>query len=421
MRTTPNPFLDDVTIEVESGSGGRGATSFRREKYVPNGGPDGGDGGRGGDVVIRVSRHIGTLAHLRDRKRHVAKKGEQGAGQRKTGASADHLVIDVPAGTVVMDADSGDVIADLVELDAETVAVRGGRGGRGNCHFSSSVRQSPRVSELGEPGTVLRVRLEVRVIADIGLVGAPNAGKSTLLAALTSAHPKIANYPFTTLSPNLGVMELPGHRTAVIADVPGLIEGAHSGSGLGIDFLRHLERTRILVHVVDSSEGAEEARHTMEVIAHEIFLHSETLASKVALVAFNKMDMTDVAAQLANETGGVAISAAGLLGLEALRERVNEALEAAPLPTPLVPVVSFGNDVHADPADFSVVAEDDGWRVVGGGIERLVAMTDQDSDESLVRLHHQLERLGVYVRLRRQGAAAGATIKIGESEFSFDE
>ncbi len=256
-------FLDDVTLDVAAGSGGRGAVSFRREKYVPRGGPDGGDGGRGGSVLLAVELGDATLGRFRQRRRFRAPDGGAGGSAQRSGATGPDLVLQVPAGTVVTDADSGELIGDLTAPDQRLVVAAGGAGGRGNTHFTSSTRQAPRIGELGGLGEHRRIRLELKLIADIGLVGLPNAGKSTLLTTLTGARPKIAAYPFTTLTPNLGVAELSDGRTLVLADVPGLIEGAHRGAGLGIEFLRHLERTRVLIHLVDGSDGAAAARRAI--------------------------------------------------------------------------------------------------------------------------------------------------------------
>jgi len=263
-------FLDEVSLDLVAGDGGRGAVSFRREKYVPNGGPDGGDGGRGGSVVLRAAVQSSTLADYRQRRRFSAGPGGAGGKSNRHGKDADDLVLEVPCGTVVTDASTGELIADLAEDGACCVVAKGGRGGRGNARFASPTRRGPRLSELGAKGGRRSVHLELKLIADVGLVGLPNAGKSTLLAALTGAHPKIADYPFTTLTPNLGVAEVEGGRTLVIADVPGLVEGAHRGAGLGIDFLRHLERTRVLLHLVDGSLGAAAAGHALDLVAAEL-------------------------------------------------------------------------------------------------------------------------------------------------------
>ncbi|MFN2452525.1 MAG: GTPase ObgE, partial [Candidatus Dormibacteria bacterium] len=284
-------FLDEVALELSAGDGGRGAVSFRREKYVPNGGPDGGDGGRGAGVVLRADVQSSTLADYRQRRRFSGGAGGAGGKSNRHGRDAEDLVLDVPCGTVVTDAASGELIADLAEDGARCVVAAGGRGGRGNARFASPTRRAPRLSELGAKGAHRTVHLELKLIADVGLVGLPNAGKSTLLATLTGAHPKIADYPFTTLTPNLGVAEVDDGRTVVIADVPGLVEGAHHGAGLGIDFLRHLERTRVLLHLVDGSLGVKAAAQAVALVSEELRAFSAVLAAKPCLTVITKTDL----------------------------------------------------------------------------------------------------------------------------------
>jgi GTP-binding protein len=244
-------FIDEATLLTQSGKGGDGVVHFRREKYIPRGGPDGGDGGRGGDVIIKVKLTLNTLYEFHHKQRFIAKDGERGSKSNRTGRSAENLIIYVPPGTVIYNNDNGQVIADLVAEDQEIMICKGGRGGRGNARFANSREQTPRIAEKGEPGQEMTIKLELKLIADVGIIGVPNAGKSTLLAAITNAKPKIADYPFTTIEPNLGVAALDDDNTLVLADIPGLIEGAHSGSGLGFEFLRHIQRTRVLVHLLD--------------------------------------------------------------------------------------------------------------------------------------------------------------------------
>ena len=281
-------LIDFAKIHAIAGNGGPGCVSFRREKYVPKGGPDGGDGGRGGSVILRVDPHVRTLLDCREQPRYKADAGRPGSGNNRTGRDADDLVIRVPRGTVVKDLETGEIVADLVNAGDEFVAARGGKGGRGNARFATPTHQAPRRADSGIPGTELHMELELKLIADVGLVGLPNAGKSTLLSRITRAHPRIADYPFTTLEPNLGIVALDIERTFVVADLPGLIEGASAGKGLGIQFLRHIERTRVLAFMVDVT--AEDPRATLELLEREIRQYSEDLAMKPRIVVLSKLD-----------------------------------------------------------------------------------------------------------------------------------
>src|SRR5436190_9246959 len=397
MRQSRAMFLDRVTIFVKAGNGGDGAATFRREAHVPRGGPDGGDGGRGGSVGLRVDAGQTTLRDFRFRHHFKAASGGRGERARRRGAAGDDLVLDVPPGTAVLDDESGELLADLVVVGQTATIARGGRGGLGNTHFKSATHQAPRHAQKGEPGEERRLRLELRLIADVGLVGLPNAGKSTLLAALTAARPKIADYPFTTLEPNLGVLDLadpedPGgdDRRPTIADVPGLIEGASSGAGLGHAFLRHVERTRILLHIVDGSSRDPGWDH--DVIREELRAHDPALLEKPILVVFNKIDLPAAhdawpgfgAAMRRGREDVVAVSAAAGTGLIELRARVaallpdSEQLGAPPEPAGVV--------VHRlEPSDdrFAIETEPDGnFRVRGKRIERIAAQTNFDVEES---------------------------------------
>jgi GTP-binding protein len=427
-------FLDDVTLEVSAGSGGRGAVSFRREKFVPRGGPDGGDGGRGGCVVLRVAPGESSLGRFRERRHFRAPDGRPGGPALRTGADGEDLVLDVPPGTTVSDADSGEPLGDLTEQGQRLTVARGGRGGRGNAHFATPSRQAPRLGELGEPGERRRVRLELRLIADIGLVGLPNAGKSTLLAALTGARPRIADYPFTTLTPNLGVAELSDGRSLVLADVPGLIEGAHRGAGLGVEFLRHVERTRVLVHVVDCSVGVAAARRALRQVEAELAGFDAALAARPTVVALNKVDVpaaAAAAAELATELPAAhPISAAGRIGLEPLLADAARlaSLARSASATPEAPQAAGaapgGHRVYryaprrADPV--VVEREPDGaFRVRGGGMERLVQRTDLGEDEALAALQARLRAAGVESALAAAGCRDGDTVRIGGSELVY--
>ena len=313
-------FIDRVIVRVEAGTGGSGATSFRREKYVPMGGPDGGDGGRGGDVVVRGDTNLATLLDYTYRDRWAAERGQHGMGSNKTGASGADVVLPVPPGTVVRDADTGALLGEVLAHGDELVVARGGRGGKGNTHFATATHQSPREWQPGEEGEARTLELELKLIADVGLVGQPNAGKSTLLSVISAARPKIADYPFTTLAPNLGVVQLSDHRTFVVADIPGIIEGAHEGKGLGLQFLRHIERTRVLAFLVPVDAMDWQAEY--EQLRGEIRSYSEELAAKPHCVVFTKMDLLgeDEPPPLdAPDAFGVfAVSGAARTGLDAL-------------------------------------------------------------------------------------------------------
>ncbi len=323
-------FLDEVHLFAKAGDGGRGCISFRREKFVPRGGPNGGDGGDGGSVIVLASSHWSTLAHLYNRHHVKAGRGEHGRGSNQSGASGEDAVIEVPCGTVVRDLGGGGVLADLVEDGQTTVVARGGKGGRGNQHFATPTRQAPRFAEPGEGGEERHVGLELKLLADVGLIGLPNAGKSTLLARVSAARPKIADYPFTTLEPHLGVVSRDGGmRSLVFADIPGLIEGAHEGAGLGHRFLRHIERCRVLLHLVDLA-SPEPLRRQVEVLRQELALHDPGLASRAALLVGTKADaLSDPVrrhelATLAGELGlpFVVISAVSGEGIEGMLETV---------------------------------------------------------------------------------------------------
>ena len=409
--------------------------SFRREKFVPLGGPDGGDGGTGGSVIVRVDPSVATLAGYRDRRSFHAPSGVNGASALKTGRRGEDLVLAVPLGTVVSDADTGALLADLDQPAAEVVVAAGGRGGRGNARFTSSTRQAPRIGELGEPGEARRIELELKLIADVGLVGLPNAGKSTLLAALTGARPKIAAYPFTTLHPNLGVAELDGGRTVVIADVPGLIEGASQGAGLGLDFLRHLERTRVLVHVVDATGGADGALAALDQVTAELRAFSEPLSAKPTLVALNKVDVPEgaavaeelragplpdafaIAAATHEGTADLLRAAAARVDEERAREAAERAASAASAPEPQ----RVYQQRRRGLGDFGVEAQSGVYVVRGREVERAVAMTDTNNDEALSRLQRRLRQAGVDEALRRAGATQGDTVRIGEVEFEWSD
>jgi GTP-binding protein len=421
-------FLDRVTIWVRAGDGGDGAATFRREAHVPRGGPDGGDGGRGGSVVLQVDPGLTTLRDFRYKHHFRATPGGRGTGAKRHGKAGEDLVLQVPPGTGVLDDGTGELLADLVATGQAVTIARGGRGGLGNVHFATATHRTPKHAQKGEPGEERWLRLELRLIADVGLVGLPNAGKSTLLAALTAARPKIAAYPFTTLEPNLGVLDLDDaeDRRATIADVPGLIEGASSGAGLGHAFLRHVERTRILVHVVDGASRDPEWDH--EVIREELRLHDPTLLEKPLLVAFNKIDLPEArdawpAFAAARRRDGVpclAVSADAGEGLAALRARLAELLpSAAALAADPEPSGVVVHRLDAAGDGFTLEREGDVFLVRGKRIERLAAQTNFEVEESAERFQRDLARMGIDEALRRAGVQAGDTVRIGRLELEW--
>lgn len=419
-------FLDEVVIKVAAGKGGDGMVHFRREKYVPRGGPDGGDGGRGGHVVLRVKRSLHGLDAYRQKKRFQAEPGRNGGAAKRSGRAGHDLILPVPPGTLVRDEASGEVLADLTGDGDEVLVARGGRGGRGNARFATSRRQTPRLAERGEPGQALGLRLELRLIADVGIVGVPNAGKSTLLAALTRARPKTGAYPFTTLQPNLGVASLDDGRDLILADIPGLIEGAHQGVGLGDAFLRHIRRTRALIHLLDGLSPDPLA--DLDRVDGELEAYDPALARKPRVVAVNKLDDPEVErawpglkARLADR-GVSALAVSGLAGtnLEALvRAAVREA-DRAPLEPPPEDM-----PVHRPPPDpdlFEVARQSDGsWRVRGKSIERVAAMTYWEHDDGVRRFQRSLTRLGVEDALRQAGVKPGDSVHIGDYELEWEE
>ena len=422
-------FIDSAKIHVKAGNGGNGMVSFHTARYVPNGGPDGGDGGRGGSVILRVDPGQTTLRDFRHAHHFRAGDGGRGEGARRHGKAGKPREIDVPPGTSVLDDATGELVADLVAAGQTAVVARGGRGGLGNVHFATSTHRTPRHAQKGEPGVERWLRLELRLIADVGLVGLPNAGKSTLLAALTAATPRIAAYPFTTLEPNLGVMTLgpDDERRPTIADVPGLIEGASTGAGLGHAFLRHVERTRVLVHVVDGGDPDPEWDH--DVIRDELEAHDPALLAKPFLVVFNKMDIPAAAARWpafrdARSADGipcVAVSAERRTGLDALRAMLAAALPAVDEDTTPEPSGVVVHRLEALGDGFTVVRETDGaYRVSGRRIERIAVQTDFEIEESAQRFQRDLDRFGIDAALRREGIEPGDTVRIGKVELEWE-
>ena len=383
-------FVDYAKIYVKGGDGGNGIVAFRREKYVPMGGPAGGDGGRGGNVVLVADEGLSTLMDFKYRRHFKAERGAHGQGKNMHGASGEDLVIRVPVGTVVRDDSTGEVLADLIQPGQEVIVARGGRGGRGNARFVSSVNRAPNIAENGEPGEERWIRLELKLLADVGLVGFPNAGKSTLISVISAAKPKIADYPFTTLVPNLGVVQTRHHESFVVADIPGLIEGAHQGAGLGHDFLRHIERTRVLVFVLDTAET--EGRDCLQdylVLRQELEAFNPELAARPFLIAANKMDLPEAQAnlkKLQDEFGNAVlpISAATGQGTDILIDRVWQLLSLVPREKVLAGEAEVVRRFEEE-EPFTIEKIDGVFEVKGKRIEKLVAMTNFDTDDGLQR------------------------------------
>jgi GTPase len=419
-------FIDQAEIEVRSGKGGDGMVHFHREKYVPRGGPDGGDGGRGGSIILEVRSTLNTLAAFRHTTRYTAEEGKGGGTNNKSGKSADDLIVLVPPGTVVYDAATGDLIGDLTAPDQRLLVCKGGRGGRGNPHFKSSINQIPRTAERGEPGEEKRLRLELKLIADIGIVGVPNAGKSTLLSVLTNAKPKIAAYPFTTIEPNLGVAEVDSETTVVLADIPGLVEGAAQGVGLGHDFLRHIQRTRVLIHLLDGL--ADDPLDDFAQTNTELSLFDPLLAKKPQIVALNKIDQPEVQERWPKikkelvKRGYTAMAISALARTDVRELLLKAAVKLAE--TPKLAEVELPLPVYRpveDPRTFTILREPDGYRVKSVAIERAANMTPWDQSGSVRRFQKLMERLGVDKALREAGAQEGDTVYIGEYELEYQE
>lgn len=416
-------FLDEVEISVYSGKGGDGMVHFHRSSHNPRGGPDGGDGGRGGAVVLVVDEMLRTLHTFRFKKQFVAEDGRPGGPNRRSGRAAPDLELRVPPGTRVWDAASRELIGDLTAANQRMTVLPGGRGGRGNQHFATSRNQAPRIAEKGAPGAELSLRLELSLIADVGLVGVPNAGKSTLLASLTRAKPKIANYPFTTLQPNLGVAALDEDTSLVLADIPGLIEGAHEGKGLGHGFLRHIQRTRVLVHLLDGL--AQDPLADFAQINSELALFDPQLAEKPQIVAFNKMDLPDVQARWPDlekqlrKLGypALAISAASGQGVRQLLGAAANTLAELPPPEPAPELPVYRP--QAERNEFHVEREDQAWRLRNAPLERAAAMTYWEHDQSVRRFQRILQHLGADEVLRQAGVQHGDMVRIGEYELEW--
>ncbi|GGE42746.1 GTPase Obg [Pullulanibacillus camelliae] len=424
-------FVDQVKVYVKGGDGGNGIVAFRREKYVPNGGPAGGDGGKGGNVVFKVDEGLRTLMDFRFQRHFKAKRGENGGPKNQHGKNADDLVVRVPPGTIVYDQDTDDLIADLTEQGQEAIIARGGRGGRGNTRFSTPANPAPYHAENGEPGIERNIRIELKLLADVGLVGFPSVGKSTLLSVVSAAKPKVAEYHFTTISPNLGVVAVDEAKSFVIADLPGLIEGAHLGAGLGHQFLRHIERTRVIIHVIDmsGSEGRDPFDDYVK-INDELRQYEYRLMERPQVIAANKMDVPGAEdhlerfkTQLEEEVPIFPISAVAKTGIQPLMNYVGELVEH----TPMFPLgiseevedkVVYRATEEEDP--FIITRDDDGAFVVSGEkIEKLFIMTDFNREESVRRFAKRMRGMGLDDALRKRGIEDGDTVRIRDFEFEF--
>ena len=423
-------FVDEVILKVIAGKGGDGCTSFRREKCVPLGGPDGANGGKGADIIFEVDPGLKTLLDLRYAKIIKGDKGINGKGSNRTGANAEDIVIKVPQGTTVFDQDTGLVIADLINIDDKAIIAHGGRGGRGNKAFATHNNTAPKLSEYGEPGEERLIKCELRMIADVGLVGMPSVGKSTLLSVISASKPKIAEYHFTTLSPNLGVVKLKDYRSFIVADLPGLIEGASEGTGLGHKFLKHAMRTRVLAHVIDmgSFEGRDPIED-FEIIKNEIDKYSKKLANKKQIVIANKMDLPSAKENLEKfktkfpELEVFEISAINNVGIEELMNRIadildsledNEMYNDEELESHVI--YKFKNE-----KPYTIRRDNDVWVIEGDEIEKLFKMTKFTEDESVLRFGRKLKGMGIEDELERLGAIRGDEVQILDYLFIFKE
>ncbi len=421
-------FIDFAEIYIKAGDGGDGVVSFRREKYIPDGGPDGGDGGTGGNVVFKADTGLRTLMDFRYKRKYIAERGENGGKRNRSGKGGANLEVRVPVGTIVKDKDTGRIIADISSEGQEVVIARGGKGGAGNQHFATPTRQVPNFARSGSPGREFTAVLELKLIADVGLLGFPNVGKSTLLSMVSSARPKIANYHFTTLSPNLGVVSLGEGGSFVIADIPGLIEGAHEGAGLGHNFLRHVERTRLLIHVIDIAEtDGRDAISDFDVINRELELYNPELAKRPQIIAANKIDALSEPEKLENfKTEMVQrgykvfeISAATNQGVDELIRYTYEQLKTLP------EIVLFDQEQEidilqeTDEPKFAVRRENETYVVEGSWVDKILGSVNFNDRESLQYFQRVMKNMGVIEALEEKGIEEGDTVRIGEIEFDF--
>lgn len=429
-------FVDKAKVYVKGGDGGDGLVAFRRELYVPMGGPGGGDGGNGGNVIFRVDEGLRTLVDFRYQRHYKAPRGEKGRNKQQHGANAEDMIVRVPPGTVVVDDDTGEVIGDLTRQGQEVIVAKGGKGGRGNMRFVTAANTAPAIAENGEEGQERWVTLELKVMADIGLVGFPSVGKSTLLSVVSAAKPKIAAYHFTTITPNLGVVDVGDGRSFVMADLPGLIEGAHEGVGLGHEFLRHVERTRVIIHVVDmaGTEGRDPYEDWIK-INEELQKYNPKLAERPQIIAANKMDIPEAHEQLElfreqikthGDYAVYPISAASKEGIQELLYKAADLLETIPeLPDIEEVAETEERKIYRfdkkEEAEFTIRRENDTFIIESESIERLLKRTQFGSYDAVQRFGRILRKMGIDQALRKKGAEDGSTIRIGEIEFEFVE
>jgi GTP-binding protein len=431
-------FIDEVTIGLKAGDGGNGAVTFRREKHVPRGGPEGGDGGRGGSIVFETDPNLSTLVEFRPGKQYRADRGGDGMSKRMFGKDGPDLVLKTPVGTQIWNTETNELLADLSHFPQREIIATSGRGGRGNSHFVSSIQQAPKFAEKGEPGEELQIRLELKLLADVGLLGFPNVGKSTLLSRVSAAKPKIADYPFTTLVPNLGVVRVDDQHNFVMADIPGLIEKASEGAGLGIQFLKHLERTRLLVHFIDVSGLSGRDPYTdFDIINRELANFSDDLAKLPQIIALSRIDVVTNREELqpiidfyeAKKLPVYPISAVTGDGIEPLVYYLHRTLQEMPKEAAMldgskgpIRITLNSRQSDEDPKRFTVLRNADGILVVTGkGIERMVAMTDLENEYGLRRLQRKFERVGLFQKLKEAGAVEGDTVQIKNMGFDYIE
>jgi GTP-binding protein len=438
-------FIDRVKIHVKAGRGGNGCISFRREKYVPKGGPNGGDGGRGGSIIAQVHDHLNTLIRQYYTQNYRAEDGEHGKGNNRHGRDGNDVIVQVPPGTIVRDADTHELLADLTSPGQTVILAEGGLGGKGNARFKSSTNQAPRVAEKGEPGEERTLELELRLIADVGLVGYPNAGKSSILARVSAAKPKIAEYPFTTLSPVLGVVRVDDDRSFVLADIPGLIEGAHSGVGLGDEFLRHISRTRVLIHVIDAASlDGRDPVEDYQNINEELSLYDTRLAELPQIIAANKMDLppaelglqklqrylttdSNVEREASNvKREVIPVSAATGEGLTQLVYSASQLLEDAigsdsdsRYSITEQPATDTQHRVYSYEPGFMITKEGSKYILTGKTVRRTVLMTDLENEQAVMILHKKLKQMGVIRALTEAGAKDGDSVVVDDTEFTF--
>lgn len=420
-------FVDEVVVEVQAGNGGNGCMAFRREKFVAMGGPFGGNGGRGSSIIFKVDEGLNTLVDLRYQKKIKGYNGENGSGKGKHGKSASDIIIKVPLGTVIIDADTNLILADLVQKEDEVIVAKGGRGGRGNMAFATGSNPAPSIAENGEPGEIRKIKLELKLLADVGLVGMPSVGKSTIISKISAAKPKQANYHFTTLSPNLGVVKTMDNRSFVVADLPGLIEGASLGQGLGDQFLRHIERTRVIAHIIDM--GGVEGRNPIDdynIINKELENFNPKILEKPQLIVANKMDVYGADENLKKFKEKInlpvcEISAITGEGLKQMLVQLADMLNKIDK-QPLYEEDKFESHVlykFEEEVPFEIYKEEDGWLIIGEKIEKLVQMTRFSTDDEIRRFNHKLKKMGIDDKLRELGAEEGDTIRILDFEFEY--